>query len=131
MTIENTEIFLKKFGYTFTRQSNELMVEMPFSQTVSLDFSEKEILNISNKLNSWNYLTGFIKLELKQAFILNLILGVVISLGLSIYDLKIGLTVFIILTLWSIIWTLTYKARSERFRQFLLKWSQQYSNVTV
>ncbi|MBD0823063.1 hypothetical protein [Aestuariibaculum marinum] len=131
MTIESTEIFLKKFGYNFTRNTNELMVAMPFSQSISLDFSHDETLNITNRLNTWNYLTGFIKMELKHAFILNLILGVVFSIGLSFYDLKIGLAVFIVSALWSILWALNYKARSERFKQFLLKWSQQYSNVTV
>ncbi|GAA4303135.1 hypothetical protein [Aestuariibaculum suncheonense] len=131
MTIENTETFLIKFGYNFTRDNNELMVQMPLSQYISLDFAQDEAIHISNKLNSWNYLTGFIKMELKHAFIFNLILGVVISYGISFYDTKLGLGIFIASSIWSIIWTLTYKERSDRFKQFLLKWSQQYSKVTV
>lgn len=131
MTIENTETFLKKFGYTFTRNTNELTVTIPLSQSITIDFSHQETVNITNKLNAWNCLTGFIKLELKHAFILNLIIGVIISIALSLYDLKLGLGVFIACSVWSIVWALTYKARSERFKQFLLKWSQQYSNVTV
>ncbi|MBD0832677.1 hypothetical protein [Aestuariibaculum sediminum] len=130
MNLENTEAFLKKFGYNFTRYNNELVVNMPDAQCISLDFSKPDDVNITNKLSSWNYLTGLLRMELKYAFILNLIVTVLISIGLLFYDSNIGLIFFIAVTLWSVIWGLTYKSKIERFKQFLFNW-ERHNNLMV
>ncbi len=90
MKLENTEDFLRKFDYHYEQHDSELIVDMNFSLKVSINFANPKQVEIKNKLIGWNFLTGFFPSSIKNAVLLNLIGGIILSLIISLYDIKAG-----------------------------------------
>lgn len=122
MKLETAEDFLKKFDYNYERRDNALIVDMNFSQKVLVDFSNPENVVMINKLKGWNFLTGIFPSSIKNAIVLNLIIGGIFSLLISLYDTKAGLFFFLGLLFWVLVWFTFYHSKFNKLQQFLTKW---------
>ncbi|MEN3322546.1 hypothetical protein VP395_02285 [Mariniflexile soesokkakense] len=122
MKLETAEDFLKKFDYNYERRDNALIVDMEFSQKVLVDFSNPENVVMTNKLKGWNFLTGIIPSSIKNAIVLNVIIGGILSLIISIYDTKAGMFFFLGLLFWVLVWFTFYHSKFNKLQQFLTKW---------
>lgn len=122
MKLETAEDFLKKFDYNYERRDNALIVDMDFSQKVLVDFSNPENVVMINKLKGWNFLTGIFPSSIKNAIVLNLIIGGICSLLISLYDTKAGLFFFLGLLFWVLVWFTFYHSKFNKLQQFLTKW---------
>ena len=60
--------FLEKFNFNYIEKGNLIFVKLDFSQEVIIDFSEEKMIKINDTLKSWNFLTGSIQMNLKNAF---------------------------------------------------------------
>lgn len=127
MEIENTEEFLRKFDYKYHRDANELLVEMELSHRISIDFSNPDNIKITDKLTRWNFLTGIINLSLKNALILNVMLGILLGVTITSFDYKIGLFIFLAWMVWVLSWATFYLSKSQSLRYFLINWNKQYA----
>lgn len=127
MEIENTEEFLRKFDYKYHRDANELLVEMELSHRISIDFSNPDNIKIIDKLTRWNFLTGIINLSLKNALILNVMLGIILGVTITSFDYKIGLFIFLAWMVWVLSWATFYLSKSQSLRYFLINWNKQYA----
>ncbi|MFD0991295.1 hypothetical protein ACFQ1R_14400 [Mariniflexile jejuense] len=123
MKLENTEDFLRKFDYHYERHDSELIVDMNFSQKVSINFSNPKQVEIKNKLIGWNFLTGFFPSSIKNAVLLNLIGGIILSLIISLYDIKAGVFFFLGFMTWLLVWFSFYYSQFDKLKEFLIKWN--------
>ena len=71
------------------------VLRLNFSQKVSINFSNPKHVEIKNKLIGWNFLTGIFPSSIKNAVLLNLIGGIILSLIISLYDIKPGVFFFL------------------------------------
>ena len=122
MKLETAEDFLKKFDYNYERHDNALIVDMEFSQKILVDFSNPESVVMINKLKGWNFLTGIIPSSIKNAILLNLIIGGILSLLISLYDTKAGAFFFLGLLFWVLVWFTFYHSKFNKLQQFLTAW---------
>lgn len=124
MEIENTEDFLRKFDYCYERHNNELIVEMDFSQSILIDFSNPKDIVITDKLIGWNFLTGIINMSIKNAVFFNLLFGSILSLMVAFIDLKTGIFIFVGVMIWAFSWSAFYFSKKQTLRRFLINWNK-------
>ncbi|MFG6687834.1 hypothetical protein ACGK9U_14720 [Mariniflexile sp. HNIBRBA6329] len=122
MKLETAEDFLKKFDYNYEKRDKALIIDMEFSQKVLVDFSNPESVVMTNKLKGWNFLTGIIPSSIKNAVFLNLALGIILSLLISLYDTQAGVFFFLGLMFWILVWFTFYHSKFNNLQQFLMKW---------
>lgn len=120
MQLESAEDFLKQLNYNCHRNKNELEVDVDHAQKVLINFSNPEHVSVTDKLKSWNFLTGNIKTTLKKALLFNFVFAITLSLIVSFINLNIGLFVFITLTLWTLLWGTYYAGKLQKLKQILL-----------
>lgn len=65
---------LDKYDYKYNLKNNTITVNLEFSQNVVIDLSNPSKIIISDYLVSWNFLTGGIKMNLKNAILYNFFL---------------------------------------------------------
>lgn len=128
MGIDKTEELLKKFDYKFKRKNNEIVIHLPYSQRVIVDFSDPEKIKIKDKLVGWNFLTGLIEMSIKSAFLYNFI-GSILFTFLAVYvDAEnIGITLiyfYLAFMFWVLLWTMYYLTKAENLKQTLINWNQ-------
>tara|TARA_R110002049_G_scaffold3795_5_gene27616 strand:+ start:91983 stop:92357 length:375 start_codon:yes stop_codon:yes gene_type:complete len=123
MEIDSTEDFLKKFDYNYQRKNNELIVEMDYSQKISIDFTNSKNVVITDKLVGWNFLTVIINMNIKNAILFNLIDGLIFSFVILFLDLKTGFFFFLGLIIWLLSWSSFYLSKAETLKRFLINWN--------
>ncbi|WP_234946475.1 hypothetical protein [Aequorivita viscosa] len=128
MEIEKTEQLLKKFDYKFKRKNNEIVIHLPYSQRVIVDFSDPEKIRIKDKLVGWNFLTGLIEMSIKSAFLYNFI-GSILFTFLAIYvDVEnFGITLiyfYLAFLFWVLLWTMYYLIKAENLKHTIINWNQ-------
>ncbi len=123
MKLEKTEDFLKKFDYNYQRDSEELIVKMDFSHMIFINFSNPEKIVITDKLIGWNFLTGLLNMSVRNAILVNLIGGFILSFIIAFFDLKTGIVLFIVLLIWVSLWSSFYISKSENLKQILIYWN--------
>lgn len=65
---------LEENNYKYTLKNDLIIVQLEFAQNVILDFSNPQKSIITDQLVNWNFLTGAIKMSLKNAMLYNFIL---------------------------------------------------------
>ena len=65
---------LDKYDYKYNLKNDTITVNLEFSQNVVIDLSNPSKIIISDYLVSWNFLTGGIKMSLKNAILYNFFL---------------------------------------------------------
>jgi hypothetical protein len=120
MNIKTTEDFLKKFDYKFQKQNQSLIIKMDYAHTVLIDFSNPKKILISDKLSTYNFLTGILKMSIKKAVLFNMVFTLLLSICLALINLNIGIIVFFGLTLWGILWSIFYVSKFENLKYILI-----------
>lgn len=113
--------FLEKFNFNYIEKGNLIFVKLDFSQEVIIDFSEEKMIKINDTLKSWNFLTGSIQMNLKNAFKYNFILTIFFGFFCLYVDFKdYGynfLSLFLIFITWIIMFTNYYLIKLENFKK--------------
>lgn len=65
---------LEKYDYKYKLKRDTIIVTLEFSQNVVIDLSNPSKIIVSDYLESWNFLTGGIKMSLKNAILYNFFL---------------------------------------------------------
>ena len=73
MDKENILLFLNKYNYNFSEKKEFVFIQLDFAQQIKIDFSQPDKIIITDKLVSWNFLTGMIEMSLKNALIYNFV----------------------------------------------------------
>jgi len=128
MGIDKTEELLKRFDYKFQKKNNEIIIKLAFSQRIIIDFSDAEKVKITDKLVGWNFLTGLIEMNIKNATLYNFI-GATIMTFLFLYiDLESDginlLYFFLLFIIWVLLWTIFYLVRAENTKRMLISWNK-------
>ncbi|SCY25364.1 hypothetical protein SAMN02927916_1623 [Flavobacterium anhuiense] len=72
--LNKTVEMLEKFNYKYKLRNSTITVTLDFSQNVVIDLSNPSKIIIRDHLENWNFLTGCIKMSLKNAILYNFIL---------------------------------------------------------
>lgn len=113
---------LEQNNYNYSIQNEIITVKLDFAQKVIIDLSNPQKTILKDQLSGWNFLTGYIKMSLKNAILYNFVL--ILFFGfLSQYAVLIGhnITSLLILAIgWIIIFVIYYTIKLESFKlQFL------------
>ncbi|MEO6174032.1 MAG: hypothetical protein ABIP27_02670 [Flavobacterium circumlabens] len=65
---------LEEHNYKYKVKNQVIVVSLEFSQNVVIDLSNSSKIVISDDLVNWNFLTGCIKMSLKNAILYNFVL---------------------------------------------------------
>lgn len=65
---------LEENNYKYSVKNETIIVFLDFSQEVTIDFSNPKKTIITDQLANWNFLTGCIKMSLKNAIVYNFIM---------------------------------------------------------
>lgn len=123
MKLEKSEDFLKKFGYNYQRDNEELIVKMDFSHRIVINFSNPENIVITDKLIGWNFLTGLLNVSIRNAVLVNLVGGLILSFIIALFDLRAGIVFLLVLMIWVSFWFSFYISKSENLKQILIYWN--------
>ena len=74
---------LDLFGYNYSVSGETIKIHLEYSLLILIQFSSNKVL-ISDRLKSWNFLTGSVAMSIKQAMLFNFV-GMVIGVVLFIY----------------------------------------------
>lgn len=115
--------FLEKYNYRYTLKQDLITVHLEFSQNVIIDLSRPEKVLISDQLVGWNFLTGVIKMSLKNALVYNFVLTVFFGF-LCQYSEFSGhnfTNLFLTLIGWVLIFSVFYLIKLESFKLQIVK----------
>ena len=123
------EILKQKFetyGYKYSENSDELIVDLGHSQMIYIKLSTKDKFLISDKLVGWNFLTGLIEMSFKKAMVYNTVILILCALiFMSMHQMSMSLNfvfIFLTLSIWTTIWSLYYLIKSENFKSQVMNW---------
>jgi len=130
INLTKTETFLKKFNYPFLRGHNRLVVELKYSQRLIIDFSDTEKIVIEERLESLNFLTGLLGMNMKDAIIYNAIglpiIGFLLSVLMDISIVQPELCFLLLaMVLWVVLWTIYYVMKFENLKRQLILWHRE------
>lgn len=114
---------LKKFNFQYLERHNSVIVEHDFQLVTVFDFTDNDKVVITEKLKSYNMLTGIISMKLKTALLLNYIIFMVVILLLTVKMNENILVLNLICTLESIsilFWTFYYLIKAENFKMLIM-----------
>ncbi|WP_393048052.1 hypothetical protein [Flavobacterium aquidurense] len=74
MELNKITKILEENNYKYKVKNQSIIVSLEFSQNVVIDLSNSSKIIISDHLANWNFLTGCIKMSLKNAFLYNFML---------------------------------------------------------
>jgi hypothetical protein len=117
---------LDLFGYNYSVSGETIKIHLEYSLLILIQFSSNKV-SITDRLKSWNFLTGTIAMSIKQAMLFNfigmligMILFIFINQGIIHYDL---LAVFIFVVFWILVWTIYYIVKSELLKKEIREWA--------
>ncbi|MFD2938767.1 hypothetical protein [Flavobacterium notoginsengisoli] len=118
--MEITQIvkLLDQNNFKYTVKKEIITVSLEFSQNVVIDLSDPTKIIISDYLSSWNFLTGCIKMSLKNAFLYNFI-GLLFFGFFSQYTAftNSNLTnLFLLFIAWILLFSTFYLVKLESFK---------------
>jgi len=116
--------FLDKYNYSYSEENNSIIVKLELAQQVKIEFDEPNKIIIKDKLIGWNFLTGMIKMSLKNALIYNFVATILFGI-LCMYseNKENGLNVialFLVFLTWIILFSGFYLVRLESFKNQII-----------
>jgi len=118
MEVNKVITLLEENNYKYNLKNEVITVHLDFSQNVIIDLSDAQKIIISDQLTGWNFLTGYIKMSLKNAVLYNFIL-LLFAGFLSHYVILIGqnmISLLILLIGWVLMFTTYYLIKLESFK---------------
>ncbi|MRX40133.1 hypothetical protein GJU43_12670 [Flavobacterium sp. LC2016-23] len=109
---------LEEHNYKYKVKNQIIVVSLEFSQNVVIDLSNSSKIIISDDLVNWNFLTGCIKMSLKNAILYNFILLIFFGFFCQYatfinYNLNSLLLTFIA---WVLLFSIFYLIKLESFK---------------
>jgi len=116
--------FLDKYNYSYSEENNSIIVKLELAQQVKIEFDEPNKIIIKDKLIGWNFLTGMIKMSLKNALIYNFVATILFGI-LCMYseNKENGLNVialFLVFLTWIILFSGFYLVKLESFKNQII-----------
>lgn len=74
MELNKITKILEENNYKYKVKNQIIVVSLEFSQNVIIDLSDSSKIIISDNFDNWNFLTGYIKMSLKNAILYNFVL---------------------------------------------------------
>ena len=116
---------LNKYDYNFTEQKEKIIVKLDYSHQIIIDLSNPLKVIITDKLVGWNFLTGSIQMNMKNAMLYNFI-------GTNLFGFLILFTnaktpifsLFLIFITWILMWTLFYLTKAESLKRQIISWTK-------
>jgi len=116
---------LDLFCFNYSESGETLTIHLEFSLLILIQFSSNKVL-ISDRLKSWNFLTGSVAMSIKQAMLFNfvcMVLGVVLFIYINQeivhYDL---LAIFVFIVFWILFFTIYYLIKAELLKKEIRDW---------
>lgn len=110
--------FLQNHNYTYTSNNKTITVNLELAQNVLIDVSNPEKIILKDELVFWNFLTGAIKMSLKNAIVYNFIL--ILLFGFLCHYLEFTnqnyTNLFLILISWILLFSTFYLIKLESFK---------------
>jgi hypothetical protein len=124
MEKEKTLIFLQTYNFNYSVENNSIVVKLNFAQCIIIEFNTDNKIIIKDKLVGWNFLSGMIVMNLKNAIILNC-LG---ALAIGVYTIFLENAqnsfntnaLLILFVSWFIVFANYYHSNLENFKNQLL-----------
>jgi len=117
---------LDKYDYKYSSTKNKIKVKLGLSLEINIDLSNPEKVIIKDKLVSWNFLTGFIEMNLKSTMIFNTVGIFIITTMFAIFKINTkapnASIYFLFLIVLVAIWTIYYMIKSENFKKMIISW---------
>lgn len=113
---------LEKYNYVYTVKQDIITINIDFSQNVIIDLSSPEKIIIRDELVSWNFLTGGLKMSLKNSILYNFVLTLFFGFFCQYLNfLNYNFTnLFLTFISWVLIFTTFYLIKLESFKlQFI------------
>ena len=115
---------LEKYGYNYIDKSEKIIVKLDYAQQIIIEVSNPDKVIIKDKLVGWNFLTGSIEMNIKNAMLYNFIGMVLFSFILITWDEShIFGTFFLAYIGWVLLWTPFYHIKAESFKQQIVSWT--------
>lgn len=130
MSIELTESLLKKYDFKVQHINYKLVVRLPFSQLVTMDYSESGKVSISSRLVGWNFLTGILEMKLTNAFIYSfvgmLLMAILFTfIDLSLYESLNSMYFVLAVIGWILMWCTFYVVSFYSFKQTVIQLTER------
>ena len=131
MTKENIKTQLIRYGIKFDDSEKSLYIEMGHSHKILIEFSDDDKISMSDKLTSWNPLSGILNISLRDAVIWQsvsiflswlLLLIVFSSLNFGIEYFEFVTMVLVGMCGFAILWSTYYLIKLESFKITLMNW---------
>ena len=125
MKADEIVVLLQKYNYSYIQKNEILTVSLDFSQNVIIDLTNVDKVIISDQLVSWNFLTGGIKMSLKNALIYNFILMFIFGF-LCQYVMFLDqnfVNFFLVFISWILLFSTFYLIKFESFRRQVVDWT--------
>lgn len=122
MEINKITAILEENNYKYTVRNEVIVLHLDFSQNVIIDLSNSRKIIISDELTNWNFLTGCIKMSLKNAMIYNFILLLFFGFFCQYAELinQNYTNLFLTFITWVLLFTTFYLIKLESFKlQFI------------
>lgn len=134
MQLEKTATLLRKYDYDLRQYQDKLVVKLPFSQEIHLDYSEPSKIGITSKLVSWNFLTGILEMRFNHALIYSLVGLVLMGLIFPIVDISLGeilnyVYLVVVITGWVLMWTTYYTVSFYSFKQTFIQLNEREQDL--
>lgn len=126
---EKIKTSLEKYNFSNIEKNSEIIIKLDFSHQINVNFYEKNKIIITDKLVSWNFLTGMIEMSLKNAMIYNFVCILFMSF-LCLYSDLGGSTfkpinLFLGFSTWVLLFSTFYVIKSENLKQNIINWSKE------
>ena len=131
MTKEKIKTKLIRYRMKFDDYEKSLNIKMGHSHEILIEFSDDDKISMSDKLTSWNPLSGILNISLRKAVILQsvsiflswlLLLIIFSSLNLGIEYFEFVTMVLVGMLGFSILWSTYYLIKLESFKRTLMNW---------
>ena len=120
MNIKTTEDFLSQFDYNYDRNGSKIIIKMDYNHHIFMDFKDSEKIIIKDQLTTWNFITGPLKTSIRKGMIINTLCAITLSSIVGFFDLKSGILLFIIVTIWSSAWAVFHTSNYENLKYILI-----------
>lgn len=116
---------LDKYNYKYIHQKGVIIVKLDYAQQIMIDLTNSDKVIVKDKLVGWNFLTGSIQMNLKNAMLYNFVGLILFNFLLIATDdsTQLLLPFFLTFIAWVLMWTIFYHVKSESLKQQVIIWT--------
>ena len=117
---------LDKYDYKYIHQNGIIIVKLDYAQQIIIDVTNPDKVIIKDKLVGWNFLTGSIQMNIKNAMLYNFVGLIFFSflLILKYNHAQFFTPFFFTFIAWVLMWTIFYHVKSESLKQQIISWTK-------